>query len=672
MVVPKTEVIVSVAGVEHARFFVEPGDYVIGRDSECEINVVADLVSARHAQLTVNYDHALIEDLGSGSGTLVGGRRVTGRTRLWPNQKIQIGVTTFELHRRKPVSNPGDSVPPVKAVVQRALPEEFLREKKYEIGGVIAQGGMGAVLEANEACIRRTVAMKVMLNTHSPGEMMRFINEARVTGQLEHPNIVPVHEVGLDENEQLFYTMKFVQGDTLWKVIEMLAAEGPDTVKKYPLPALLTIFQKVCDAIAFAHSRRVIHRDLKPGNIMLGGYGEVLVMDWGLAKSLDAADTPEPGPSAVPAGAPVESVAGGLTMAGAIVGTPQFMPPEQARGELGKLDPRSDIYSLGAILFQILTLRPPVEGTDADEVIAKVARGEAIPPLAGIIGEKRLPHLPGGKVPGSLEAVVMKAMAAEQGARYQSVVELQRDIEAFQTGFATSAEKAGLGRQFLLLVKRHRVTFAAAAAVWIVVTALGERFVWMAVWLTIIAIGAWFVWRAMLRERRAIEEKAVAEKNLAALRSTLPAVLAVAESEAGAQRFESALEKIDAALRINPDLPAGYWQRAWALLGLERWSDAADALKLARERDPLRAKLAAVLPAVQKLGAAVSDTARWSDSAAREVVHHLQSVGATGPMHAISARLGGDAHVRPAKGRITIDSPKITLTGDARHAAGEQ
>ncbi len=126
--------------------------------------------------------------------------------------------------------------------------------------------------------------MKVMLDSADEADVLRFIAEAQITGQLEHPNIVPVHELGVDENEQPFYTMKFVRGITLRKVLELLATGTAGPVKKYPLPALLTIFQKVCDALAFAHSKGVIHRDLKPENIMLDDFGEVLVMDWGLAK----------------------------------------------------------------------------------------------------------------------------------------------------------------------------------------------------------------------------------------------------------------------------------------------------------------------------------------------------------------------------------------------------
>src|SRR5471030_1054232 len=167
MQIPETEIIVCKDGVELLRQTVRPGDYVIGREPECEVRVEAELVSPRHAQLTVNFDHALIEDLGSSNGTLVNGQPVTEPTRLWPNQKIQIGAATMELRRVKTTLSPDISLAPSTAAVQRLLPEELLREKKYDIGKVVAQGGMGAILDVRDAATQRRVAMKVMLDGYS-------------------------------------------------------------------------------------------------------------------------------------------------------------------------------------------------------------------------------------------------------------------------------------------------------------------------------------------------------------------------------------------------------------------------------------------------------------------------------------------------------------------------
>src|ERR1700733_12452851 len=222
MLVPETEIIVTKDGTELLRKTVRPGDYVIGREPGCEVHVEAELVSRRHAQLTVNFDHVLIEDLGSSNGTFVNGEPVKEATRLWPNQKIQIGSARVEIRRIKTVPPPDVSLAPQTAAVQRLLPEDFLREKKYDIGKVVAQGGMGAILDAREAAIERRVAMKVMLDGSSPDDLTRFVAEAKITGQLEHPSIVPIYELSVDENGQPFYTMKMVRGVTLRKVLELL------------------------------------------------------------------------------------------------------------------------------------------------------------------------------------------------------------------------------------------------------------------------------------------------------------------------------------------------------------------------------------------------------------------------------------------------------------------
>ena len=158
--------------------------------------------------------------------------------------------------------------------------------ERYAVGCEVARGGMGSILRATDLSIERTVAMKVALKEAAADEetLQRFTQEAKLTGQLEHPNIVPVHDLSSDEQNRPFYTMKFVQGVTLHEILANLKHGDPATVAQYSLTQLLTIFQKVCDAVAYAHANDVIHRDLKPANIMVGEYGEVLVMDWGLAK----------------------------------------------------------------------------------------------------------------------------------------------------------------------------------------------------------------------------------------------------------------------------------------------------------------------------------------------------------------------------------------------------
>jgi WD40 repeat protein/serine/threonine protein kinase len=467
MVIPQTEIIINLDGLELARTLVEPGGYVIGADAAADIVAQADGIARYHAHLTVTPSEMHIQDLGSESGTFVAGVLAAETVRVWPNQKVLIGPAVLEA-RRVRSSGVDQSLSPPAVAVRRILPEEFLRGRKYEIGGTIGQGGMGAVLSAREATTHRTVAMKVMLANISETDVIRFIAEAQITSQLEHPNIVPVHELGVDEHDQVFYTMKHVQGVTLRTVLEKLHAADPETCAAYPLRRLLVVLLRVCDAMAFAHSRGVIHRDLKPDNVMIGDFGEVLVMDWGLAKVLGSPTEEIREPvnlDTMPPSASVSSARNfstdSLTVVGALVGTPHYMSPEQASCEVDTLDERTDVWALGAILRHILSLTVPVPGERSDEITANVRAGllSPIPPLA--------PHCPGGRVPDSLIAVTNKAQALRREDRYQSVLELRSEIDAYLGGFATDAEKAGALRQLWLLMMRHRAVTGVLLALFI-------------------------------------------------------------------------------------------------------------------------------------------------------------------------------------------------------------
>ncbi len=552
MLIPQTEVVITANGAEIGRYTVTPGEYVIGREGD--IPVEADLVSRRHALLTVNYAEWLIEDLGSTNGTLLSGQRVAGATRVWPSQKIQLGAATIELHRLQTQPTDGESVGPQAASVRRYLPPEFLRGSKYAIERRIAQGGMGAILAAQEAGLRRPVAMKVMLESGSEGDLVRFIEEAQITGQLQHPNIVPVYELGVDEHEQVFYTMKLVEGITLKKVLELLRAEIPATVEKYLLNTLLTIFLKVCDALAFAHAKRVIHRDLKPENIMLGSFGEVLVMDWGLAKVIGTSDAPGRSVTRVRSVVLSSRDAGAAsTLAGTIMGTPHFMAPEQAAGKVDQLDARSDIFSLGAILYQILTLDLPFQGRTIDEVLASVRRCEPMPPQrAAIARATRDKSKTKPEVPAALAAVAMKALSPRPDDRYQSVTELQREIEAYQGGFATRAEKAGAWKQAGLFIRRNKAASIGVAAV--------------------LLIGGVFGTKAVVEGRRAT-------RALAELRGTAPTFAAQAAALVEAQKFDDALEKLSFAIRLDPDNADYHLARANTLQAQSRLREAAESYR---------------------------------------------------------------------------------------------
>jgi tetratricopeptide (TPR) repeat protein len=246
---------------------------------------------------------------------------------------------------------------------------------RYEIHGEIGRGGMGAVLRGHDPVLRRQLALKVLLTGRqgNPDAVRRFHEEAQIGGQLQHPGLVPVYELGRDPRGRPFFAMKLVEGRTLADLLEERKSPADDWAR------FLQIFEQVCQAVGYAHARGVIHRDLKPANIMVGAFGEVQVMDWGLAKVLGSPSPPEEG---APAGHGTihteRSLSGGgsESRAGSVMGTPAYMPPEQARGETDQLDARADVFGLGAILCEILTGAPPFLGKDITVLLSQAARGD--------------------------------------------------------------------------------------------------------------------------------------------------------------------------------------------------------------------------------------------------------------------------------------------------------
>jgi serine/threonine protein kinase len=289
--------------------------------------------------------------------------------------------------------------------------------------------------------------------------LFRFVREAQVMGQLDHPNIAPVYELSVDDRNRVYYTMKYVRGFTLKEVLNRIQTGDRKMIAGYPLAKLLSVFQKVCDAMSFAHSKGVIHRDLKPENIMLGEFGEAFVMDWGLAKLLNEpeAEVADPGLTAKDNVDPHQFSG---TVVGDILGTPQYMAPEQAAGKNDELDERTDIFALGGVLYSLLTLKAPIVASSLEELLRKIEMGFVVPPTfynrslgsrlapflpkwlsvgrhrksVGKIVRTELVHCPGGAIPEPLSDIGMKAMARDPDNRYQSVAELQEDITEFQAG----------------------------------------------------------------------------------------------------------------------------------------------------------------------------------------------------------------------------------------------
>jgi eukaryotic-like serine/threonine-protein kinase len=318
-----------------------------------------------------------------------------------------------------------------------------------------AQGGLGAVFVALDSELHREVALKQILDRHADdlASRQRFLIVAEITCRLEHPGIVPVYGLGSYSDGRPYYAMRLIKGDSLKEAIEHFHSEV--SLKKHPgrrslvLRKLLRRFMDVCNAIDYAHSRGVLHRDIKPGNIIVGRHGETLVVDWGLAKARDKGA----GPSGEPPLAPSSASGSAETLPGLALGTPAYMSPEQASGDRDSLGPRSDVYSLGGTLYCLLTGTPPQEGDDIGEILRKVQRGEFTP-------QRQLdPSI--DKAP---EAVCLNAMALNPEDRYASGRALAEDIEQRMADESVTAWREPLARTLMRWLTRHRTGLTGAAA----------------------------------------------------------------------------------------------------------------------------------------------------------------------------------------------------------------
>lgn len=316
---------------------------------------------------------------------------------------------------------------PATLVAEPSGKEPFIADspaKRYAEIALLGEGGMGKVHLCHDARIGREVAMKVILPdlAEKTSTRARFLREASVQGQLEHPSIVPVHDIGVTPEGSTFFTMKCVRGATLEQVLAEIEAHVPAAVERFTTRRLLQSFVAICMAVDFAHSRGVVHRDLKPSNVMLGSFGEVYLLDWGIAKL--AAETDEKILEADRLSSPPpvsDQKATPKTAAGSILGTLAYMAPEQMTGEPASA--RSDVFSLGAILFEILTGQPL---RDEDATYASLLRGQYEPRCSVRAPERH--------VPPELEAICLKAMANDPDDRYASAREMSEQIETYLEG----------------------------------------------------------------------------------------------------------------------------------------------------------------------------------------------------------------------------------------------
>ena len=300
---------------------------------------------------------------------------------------------------------------------------------QYELIRKLGSGGMAEVYLARDHELQRQVAVKVIsLAEDTPGAAQRMTREARIVARLEHPGIVPIHDVGILADGRAFYVMKYVEGSTLEDYLN----------QNHSLTDLLRIILKVCDTIAFAHAHGVIHRDLKPANIMVGSFGEALVMDWGIAA---VRNEPEPDSSAVAEDSAVPSTAHGT-----ILGTPAYMSPEQARGEVAAISEHSDIYSLGALLYYLLTHKPPFSGDSPQSIRDQV--------ISGRFAEPRSKNK---TIARPLNAICLKAMRCDAGERYQSCSEFADDIKRYLDQLPVSAYRENVFEQLFRWVARNKI-----------------------------------------------------------------------------------------------------------------------------------------------------------------------------------------------------------------------
>ena len=291
---------------------------------------------------------------------------------------------------------------------------------KYDELKPLSEGGTAKLYITEDLNLHRKVAYKTLHADlqSSDIETKRFLREARVTANIQHPGTVPVYELGRDRSGQLFFTMKRVVGKDLRQILLDLSHEVPDVVERFPLPRLIDILIQVTQTIAYAHDIGVIHRDIKPANIIVGKFGEVYVLDWGLAKVMGSTQLADG------EGEELSEKDLSLTRSGMHYGTPMYMTPEIARG-LSDLDAKSDIFALGILLFEVLTLKPFLQGQDVTEIKKKLL--EETYPLPREVAPER-------KIPKDLQAICMKALHRSRGLRYATANALLEDLQRFRHG----------------------------------------------------------------------------------------------------------------------------------------------------------------------------------------------------------------------------------------------
>lgn len=438
---------------------------------------------------------------------------------------------------------------------EAATPSEG--DPRYVFGSILGEGGMGRVYQAHDHQLRRDVAIKV-LKGGGVVAVDRFLAEAQVTAQLQHPNIPPVHEVGRLADGRPYFAMKQVRGESL----DVWMQRGPSMEER------VDVVRRVCDAMAFAHDRGVIHRDLKPANVMVGAFGEVVVMDWGLARPIGAA-----------AGEALDverfERSELRTRDGNVAGTPAFMAPEQAAGRLAELDARSDVYAIGAVLYQLVSGVLPYEG-EPDTVLAAVRAGKLVGPRA------RTPS-----VPRELDAVVRKAMAARPDDRYPSALALRADLDAWIGRRPLVYVRSSLGERLGKWAARHRGAVRTAGAV----GAAAAVALLLGAWRYSVDVG-------LARDAAVSEAERARTAEVDARQALGRARLALADALSSQSRFGEARAALDAAQALEP---TGTDARAVALAQAVLAADSPAPLSTCRPHGDNRLRAVAAAPDATRL-----------------------------------------------------------------------